>query len=242
MAPSSWDVIRAWEVAGGRDGAGRCVGLLTAMHPEMSKESAAALAVGRRDALLMELRTALFGDAVDAFAECPQCLERLEYVLPVSELRQGGTAPVEGPIMVEACGFRLQLRLLDSDDLAAAGACYGIEEARRSLLKRSVVGAWRGSQAAEVEELPAVVIERVSEALAEADPLADLNIDLQCAGCGHAWAVAFDIGSLLWTELNALAKRLMREVHTLAQAYGWREADILAMSSTRRQFYLELAG
>ena len=242
MAPSSWDVIRAWEAAGGGDGAGRCISMLTAMRPQMDKESAAALPLGMRDSLLMELRTALFGDAIEAFAECPQCLERLEYAFPVSELCQGGKAPLKGPIIVEASGYRVQLRLLDSDDLAAAGACSGIEEARRSLLKRSVIGTWRDSHAAAIEDLPAVVIERVSDALAEADPLADLNIDLQCAGCGNAWAVAFDIGSLLWTELNALAKRLMREVHTLAQAYGWREADILAMSPARRQFYLELAG
>jgi hypothetical protein len=34
----------------------------------------------------------------------------------------------------------------------------------------------------------------------------------------------------------------LREVHTLAWAYGWREADILAMSPARRQFYIELVG
>jgi hypothetical protein len=32
----------------------------------------------------------------------------------------------------------------------------------------------------------------------------------------------------------------MRQVHTLALAYGWREIDILAMSSWRRQAYLEM--
>ena len=38
------------------------------------------------------------------------------------------------------------------------------------------------------------------------------------------------------------ATRLLGEVHTLARAYHWREAEILAMSSRRRQAYLELAG
>ena len=36
------------------------------------------------------------------------------------------------------------------------------------------------------------------------------------------------------------AKRLLGEVHQLARAYGWPEATILAMSSRRRHFYLEL--
>jgi hypothetical protein len=39
-----------------------------------------------------------------------------------------------------------------------------------------------------------------------------------------------------------LAKAYLNEVHMLAWAYGWREADILAMSSARRQFYLERVG
>jgi hypothetical protein len=52
--------------------------------------------------------------------------------------------------------------------------------------------------------------------------------------------VLFDIVSFFWTELSAQAKRLLREVHTLARGYGWREADILAMSARRRQLYLDL--
>ena len=36
-----------------------------------------------------------------------------------------------------------------------------------------------------------------------------------------------------------MAKRLIGEVAELAQAYGWSEADILAMGSSRRKLYLE---
>jgi hypothetical protein len=50
----------------------------------------------------------------------------------------------------------------------------------------------------------------------------------------------FDIGAFLWEEIAAQARRLLREVHTLARAYGWREADILVMSAARRQAYLEM--
>jgi hypothetical protein len=34
---------------------------------------------------------------------------------------------------------------------------------------------------------------------------------------------------------------MLYDVHALASAYGWREADVLAMSPMRRQVYLELA-
>ncbi len=50
----------------------------------------------------------------------------------------------------------------------------------------------------------------------------------------------FDVVSFFWSEICVQAKRLLREVHTLARAYGWREADILNMSTARRQFYLEM--
>jgi hypothetical protein len=33
---------------------------------------------------------------------------------------------------------------------------------------------------------------------------------------------------------------MLVEVHKLASAYGWREADILAMSATRRSMYLNI--
>jgi len=52
--------------------------------------------------------------------------------------------------------------------------------------------------------------------------------------------MTFDIASFFWAEICVQAKRLLREVHTLARAYGWREMDILSMSPARRQFYLEM--
>ena len=69
----------------------------------------------------------------------------------------------------------------------------------------------------------------------ECDPLAEIRIDLDCPACGYHWQILFDIASYFWTEISAQAKRLLRDVHTLARAYGWREADILAMSGVRRQ-------
>jgi hypothetical protein len=67
-------------------------------------------------------------------------------------------------------------------------------------------------------------------------------LDFTCPGCNYQWQSLFDITAFFWQEIAAFVKRLLREVHTLAKAYGWREADILAMSHQRRQFYLEMVG
>ena len=81
---------------------------------------------------------------------------------------------------------------------------------------------------------------REAELLQQADPQADLQLALRCPDCGHEWQPPFDIARFLWQELHGWALHLLREVDTLAQAYHWAEADILAMSPRRRQAYLEL--
>jgi hypothetical protein len=93
-----------------------------------------------------------------------------------------------------------------------------------------------------VEHLPAHVREAVVGRIAEHDPQADTQLSLTCPGCDHRWQALFDIVSFFWSELEALAIRVLREVHLLASAYGWREEDILAMSPPRRQLYLGMVG
>ncbi|HUD55174.1 MAG TPA: hypothetical protein VMR02_08095 [Terracidiphilus sp.] len=42
------------------------------------------------------------------------------------------------------------------------------------------------------------------------------------------------------TQIEARARRLLYEVHTLAAAYGWSEREILSLSAPRRALYLEM--
>ena len=45
-----------------------------------------------------------------------------------------------------------------------------------------------------------------------------------------------------WLEIDAWARRTLRDVHALASAYAWSERDVLALSPTRRTLYRELCG
>ena len=80
----------------------------------------------------------------------------------------------------------------------------------------------------------------LSERMAELDSLAEVRLELNCPQCRHRWLVALDIVSFFWSEIVVQAKRLLHEVHLLARAYPWSEADILAMSERRRKYYLNL--
>jgi hypothetical protein len=89
--------------------------------------------------------------------------------------------------------------------------------------------------------LPGGAAEGVAEAMSRLDPQADIRIEVVCPSCGHRSERLFDIGVFLWDEMQTWAVRTLREVHELAQAYGWREQDILAMSAARRSVYLALS-
>jgi hypothetical protein len=72
------------------------------------------------------------------------------------------------------------------------------------------------------------------------DAQANVQLDLHCPACQRGWTAAFDIVAFFWGELDAWAQRLLVEVHKLASAYGWSEADILGMSQVRRNLYLNI--
>jgi hypothetical protein len=88
---------------------------------------------------------------------------------------------------------------------------------------------------------PADLLARAESAMAEADPLAEVMVGLSCPECGSAFESDLDLGSFVWEEVGARARRLLQEIDTLARAYGWSEADVLALSEHRRSAYLGLA-
>src|SRR5262249_1383424 len=130
-------------------------------------------------------------------------------------------------------GYELRYRLPTTLDIEAIAGDEDQRSARATLLKRCLLSADQGGEAIGVEQLPDDVIDLLSEDMAQLDPQADVQLALTCPACSHHWQAAFDIVSFFWSEIAAWAIRVLSEVHTLASAYGWREADILAMTPWR---------
>ena len=78
--------------------------------------------------------------------------------------------------------------------------------------------------------------------MAKLDPLATVELEFLCPGCGAVCPAAFDIASFLWAEVDTAARSAVEDVHTLASAYGWSEEEVLALSPGRRRLYLEFVG
>jgi hypothetical protein len=229
--------------------------LLVAAYPEIPPAALAQLSIGRRDAYLLALREAIFGSHLVSLAVCPTCHERLELTFDVADIR--AEAPLiplsvaeRGPggevqeaveiFSVNVAGYEVRFRLPNSLDLTAVAGNEDVTTTPHLLLERCLLRVSYHDEEQPVEQLPAHVIEAVAARMAQVDPQAEVLLALTCPLCGQQWQATFDIVSFFWSEINAWAYRLLHEVHTLASAYGWCEADILAMSPWRRQFYLEM--
>ncbi len=232
------DLLAAWERGLSQTSARRLVSLLAAVYPEHSEEHLLKLPLGRRDALALAAHERWFGAQLISLAVCPLCHEHLELNLKVADIQ---VAPKPSPASELACevdGFRLRFRLPDSHDIILLENVASPDDAHQLLWSRCLLSASAEQRHYQADELPDTVLIAMEAAMSEADPQANVQFDLSCPACRHRWLAAFDIATFIWKEIHAWAQRILAEVHLLAKTYGWHEADILAMSPTRRRLYL----
>jgi len=234
---SDSSLLRLWELGGSESPSRRAVRLIAAAGAGFDESGAALLSIGRRDRLLLELRLATLGPALECTAACPQCGERLEFSLNGRDLLVRDRADGAATVALEYAGTALTARLPTSKDLIALGEA-GTE---RDLFDRCLTEVRRNGAEVERASLDADLAVAIGEELAEADPGARLAIALRCPVCAHAWSQDFDIAAFFWAELEGRVERILREIHALAGAYGWTETEILELPPGRRQRYLELA-
>jgi hypothetical protein len=137
-------------------------------------------------------------------------------------------------------GWEILYRLPDSGDLASALTGTDAETALRNIANRCITSVHRHGQRLPLSALDDEILEPLAAEMSHHDPNAEIELVVNCPSCQNEWKLRFDIASFLWIEIEAMAKRLLREVASLAHAYRWREADILALSPARRQAYLDL--
>lgn len=217
----------------------RALCMLAAACRDVPPDALAGFDIGRRDALLLALRERTFGSKLSSVANCAHCGERLELSFDIDDLRAAPTPPATADVLA-LDGYEARFRPPDSRDLAAIGEQADEAAQRLALIARCVVEVRRDGELVSVDHLPASMIDAIEEGIGRAAPQADFQIDIACPCCGHRWKCVFDIVSYFWREIDAWAVRILREVHVLASAYGWRERDILALSPARRQCYLDM--
>ena len=235
------DVLRAWETASGLHPVEQAVSLLAIGYPELGLDQISLLSIGQRDSLLLSLREQTFGSIFEVYAECPRCQERLEFQILTSEIHaMTATAPTGAQHTLRFGDWEVSFRLPNTRDLLAIGACSDADQARNRLVERCVTEARQEERVVNLQALTEDVIAALAAAMIECDPQAEVLLSLQCPACKQCWQTLLEVAEFLWREVTIEAKRLLREVHLLARAYGWRESDVLALSPARRQAYLDL--
>ena len=249
---SAADILDVWERGSDLAPAEQTLLLLAAACPERTGEELVALPLGARDALLLTARQRLFGAELMSFARCPACAEALEFTVQVDDLRakprveetpSAASPPFHTtmlPVRPEDPVAQVTYRLPSAGDLVALQDIPEPAAFRLALAGRCILEAVWGGAVVAPGELPEDVLAALAAEMSARDPQAEVLLDLTCPACGASWQTVFDIATYFWAELAAEAKRLLREVDALARAYGWREADILALGPGRRQAYLEL--
>jgi len=238
-ALSAEDLLNVWDVGQRQCHWDRALSLLSAADRDQPRSVLADLSLGERDRLLLQLRQIVFGPELEGLVDCPSCGDHLQFILRTADL----LAPAGQPVgLLESNGYRIEFRPTVGADLESLPADVDVAEARMFLIDRCVLRVVYKDAQVSTADLPPEVIQKLAGAMDEVDPQGNVELALVCAGCGHHWQQLFDIASFFWAEVHAWAMRAFYEVDQLALNYGWHEAEIIRMNTSRRQIYLGMLG
>jgi hypothetical protein len=196
-----------------------------------------ALPVPDLDALLLFLRSRVFGDFLRGTFHCSNssCGAQVEIgfgiVRYLSHHRPRRPVGVENdmePGWFQASDGHVSFRIPTVADLLDASSARRPDHALVDLCIRP------SDAPPELRR----VAERAMDALAPA--LAD-EIGGSCPECQTRIHAFFDPLQYVLTELRDQAASVLEDVHTLASVHHWPEAQILALPRARRRQYVELA-
>lgn len=210
---------------------GRLVALLRAGGADA--EALAAETLGARNRRLIALHDDWVGGVIEAQVACAGCATANSFAVPKDAMRALPPAATDGIVTVSYQGRELAYRVPTMADIAAVGEAVDV---RLAMLDRCAVGADRVPAA----ELGEAALEAIEAGFDRVDPLASIVVESACSGCGAAIAARVELAAFVATDLDRLHATLLRDVDTLAFAYGWGEAEILALPAGRRTHYVAM--
>ncbi len=239
---TSTELLKVWEENLNKSLVHKSMHLLAVAYSVSDMTQLTHLSIGDRDSKLFQLREWMFGTRLVNLANCPQCLEHMEWEMSTQDFLhdqvQGLKDPDQFDLSVD--DFQLRFRLPNSNDLINAVSNQEYQKSPDKILKDCIVHAKRKDQNYGETKFPDSVLKALDEQINQKDPKANISILLSCQSCDHQWEIAFDILSYLWTEIDNWAKHILQEIYTLARAFSWSEKDILEMSPRRRRMYLQM--
>lgn len=188
--------------------------------------------IGELHRLVLTWRAEELGPELTVTVSCPSCGTVNEFAIAVANLLDTKPMVASGTLVHGERTIAWRIPTVD-DVLAVAG-----ESDRLASLRARCVDA--GSDGLPESPWPETLWEALDRSLAAADPLAEIVVEVACSSCAESFPTSLDPVEFVWAEVDAAAVRTLHEVDLLARAYGWAEADILALGDIRRTAYLRL--
>lgn len=220
-----------WPTSSGAAAHGRLAALLRALGADA--DLLASETLGARNRRLIALHDDCVDGEIEAQVACASCATANGFVVPKDAMRLLPPAAPDAVIAVEHGARDLAFRVPTMADIAAIAEAGDL---RLALLDRCALGPDHRSAA----ELDPVVLEAIEAEFDRADPLASIVVESSCSGCGTAIAASVDLAAFVASDLDRLHAALFRDIDMLASAYGWGEAEILALPAARRTRYVTM--
>lgn len=231
--PSPLRLIEAWDPDRRRGDHARLSALLQAAGGAKDLDDDT---LGQRHRRLLQLHGAVVGRSMEATVACGHCGTRSEFVVPAQAILAEPPPDPGATAEIRVGRRRLTFRLPRMSDLAAVAGLEDPEAMRGALARRCLAGRDRAGEG----EFPEAGLEGLGQRWEALDPAANIVLNIDCAGCGRAIAASVDLAGFVARDLDRLVEGLLRDIDTIASAYGWSEAAILALTPARRARYVAL--
>ena len=247
-------LLRLWECGLGQPPGARDDALLRALSEDIEP----ALTLGECNTRLVALHADLFGRELELMSHCPACGTVVQFTADCEALAAQMQPSSENaePHRLEAQRHIIEFRLPNSADIASASATVTATTTRiatladdedtftdaftQALLDRCVLSCTLDGATVPTHEVPATVLDALSQHMEMLDPGASVSFALACPQCATRWQAPLAIGEWVWQKVRAAAERVLLDIDVLARAYGWTEREVLRLNPLRRAAYLQM--
>lgn len=231
-------LLALWEAALGQPAGARDDALLRTWF----QDAEPARTLGERNARLMESHAQLFGREIELLSHCPACGTAVQFSADCQSLAEQMQPRLDEapPHRLNVQGHVIEFRLPDSEDIAFAADQAVADDFAQRLLDRCVLACTYDGEHFAARDLPAGVLDTLSQHMESLDPGASVSFALECPQCAAHWQAPLDVGDMVWQKVRAAAERVLLDIDALARAYGWTEREVLRLSPMRRAAYLQM--
>jgi hypothetical protein len=219
-------LLSVWNMGAGQSPHRRMGNLLASLFPALVLEQDT---LGQRNRRLLQLHSGLFDRSIEARVACPECGTQNEFAIPRKDMLAAPIADADAVAVISAGGKTASFRQPRMADISIAAQD---DDPKAALVRLCSIDG-----VTELSDREARALAAHYETL---DPLSNIIISTPCVQCGATISATVELADFVTKDVERLADSLLRDIDCIASAYGWTEAEILALPADRRMRYVSM--